>query len=406
MRLREAGAGMVALRRIVTALAGSAAMMTLFLGLGGGAPAMAEPSLKSLKDVARLDQAMPVETATVRHETSYVTSAAYAGVLAARRESALGFEQGGLIAEILVEEGDVVEAGQVLAKRDIRRLEAQRSELEANLDAAKARLALAVSTLRRQRELVRRNNASEQRLDEAAAERNSAAAAVAQAEAGLQAVEVQLDLAVLKAPFDAVVVARAADEGTIAAPGQTILRVLERAALEARIGVPPVVAERLESGPRARTLSVGGQSVSAVLRTVLPEVDAQTRTVLAIFDLDPSAEERLKAGSIARIGLETAVQERGFWIPVAALSEARRGLWSAFAVVPPEGGAEQGTAGDGTAGGGAVGVAERRLVTVLHTETDRAYVRGTFKDGDTVITGGVHKIVPGQAVRAVPAAAQ
>ena len=44
--------------------------------------------------------------------------------------------------------------------------------------------------------------------------------------------------------------------------------------------------------------------------------------------------------------------------------------------------------------------AERRQLELIHTEADRAYVRGTLFDGDLVIVAGVHRIVPGMPVRA------
>jgi hypothetical protein len=41
----------------------------------------------------------------------------------------------------------------------------------------------------------------------------------------------------------------------------------------------------------------------------------------------------------------------------------------------------------------------RRDLEVLHTESDRVLVRGTLQAGEQVITGGTHRVVPGQVVR-------
>ena len=47
---------------------------------------------------------------------------------------------------------------------------------------------------------------------------------------------------------------------------------------------------------------------------------------------------------------------------------------------------------------------EQRLVEVIHTESERAFVRGTLAPGDRVVDAGVHRLVPGQQVTAHPAA--
>ena len=72
---------------------------------------------------------LPVETATVEFETSTQVETRFPALFAARRESALGFETGGRIAEIGFDIGDRVEAGAVLARLDTRALQAQRLAL-------------------------------------------------------------------------------------------------------------------------------------------------------------------------------------------------------------------------------------------------------------------------------------
>lgn len=48
-----------------------------------------------------------------------------------------------------------------------------------------------------------------------------------------------------------------------------------------------------------------------------------------------------------------------------------------------------------------VAVVERRTVEVVHTEEDRALVRGTVYPGDRIVVDGLHRVVPGQRVRVV-----
>lgn len=311
--------------------------------------------------------ALPVRVSIARYADSFSISEAFTGRIAARQESRLGFDTGGRLAEILVDEGDVVAKGQILARLDQRLLRAQRAQ-------SAAHLALAQATAARRKELAERKFTSRQNLDEARFQADAAAAA-------LQALDVRLDLAELKAPYDAVVIARRADEGTVAAPGQDILRVIERGVWEARIGLPPGAATRLEPGSTARVESES-RFYDAKLRSLLPEVDSATRTVLALYDIT-GPSEGLRTGALARVTLMSRVSERGFWLPVTALAEGRRGLWTAYVAAAADGGGF---------------TAERREVQLVHAETDRAYVRGAIAEGERVITAGVHRIVPGQAV--------
>jgi hypothetical protein len=88
------------------------------------------------------------------------------------------------------------------------------------------------------------------------------------------------------------------------------------------------------------------------------------------------------------------VGEPGVWLPLSALTEGVRGLWQAYALAP---------LADARPGV----VAGQRVtplpVEVLHYDGDRAYVRGPFAHGTPVVAGGLHRVVPGQLVRALPA---
>ena len=98
--------------------------------------------------------ALPVETAKLQHQDAYYVARVFTGRVEARRESPLGFESAGLLAQVLVREGDTVERDQLIAVLDKARLQAQRDELMAAKDEAEARLALADATLKRTRGIV------------------------------------------------------------------------------------------------------------------------------------------------------------------------------------------------------------------------------------------------------------
>jgi len=344
------------------------------------------------------DQLMPVQSAALTEQSSYDVSARYAGRITARRSSNLGFERPGLLATVKVDEGAEVKAGDVLAALDTRSLEAQLAQARASEAEARARLSLSDVTVNRQRQLLERKNVSEQRYDEARFNRQAVQAQLAAARANIQALEVALELASIRAPYDGHVVARMVDEGTVVNAGQPIFRLLESASLEARIGIPASVLGSLEEG-RIYQVDVRGESYPAVLSQVLSEVDIETRTATAIFLVEAPFSE-VRAGELARVLLTQTVKQDGYWVPMEALTEGRRGLWAVFVLAPPD------RLDDGTQEGSQPGanerVLERRIVQLLHTEADRAFVRGTLSDGETYVSQGTHRLAPGQRVRLAP----
>ncbi len=330
---------------------------------------------------------LPVATETLRYESRGVIRDLFPGLASARRESRMGFETGGLVAQVGVDVGDQVAKGDVLAQLDARSLNAQINAADASVKEAQAALKLALSTEGRQAELVAKGHVSAQRLEEAQANASVAEARVEAARAQANLLRVRRDLTRLVAPFDAVVMARFLDEGAIAAPGAPLLELAERQAVEIRVGVPLNQAVTLEVGA-GYTFELSNGVAQGVLRAQTGMVDRTTQTVAAVFDLEPDVD--VSPGEVVRLVLPGVIEESGFWAPMSALTEGRRGLWALMAVVedPDEAG---------------VWRAETRVVDVLHTEVDRVYLRGAIEDGEQVVAAGVDRLVEGQRVRPVTA---
>ena len=76
-------------------------------------------------------EVLSVETLTAEAVDSYDVTRTYTGEIVALRASDLGFERGGELISVLVQEGDVVSVGMPLAQLDISNLQTQRQQLEA-----------------------------------------------------------------------------------------------------------------------------------------------------------------------------------------------------------------------------------------------------------------------------------
>jgi hypothetical protein len=108
----------------------------------------------------------------------------------------------------------------------------------------------------------------------------------------------------------------------------------------------------------------------------------------AIFELAPG--QGVLPGDLARLALERPVETPGFWVPLGALAEGDRGVWTNYVAVPLDGGEQDGEA---------THMIEARAVEVLYEREDRVYVRGAIDAGERVVVAGLHRIVPGQTVR-------
>jgi RND family efflux transporter MFP subunit len=328
---------------------------------------------------------LPVAVTPVQMSSRYQVRRRFTGRVVPRRRSDVGFELAGLVESIAVDEGDTVTEGQVLARLDGERLAAREQELAARRDEIRAQLTLARTRVRREHRLVSDQLSSQDRLDEVRSRVGALTAQIKAAEAALRSVRNDLADTRLRAPYAGVVVRRLLDEGTVVRAGQPLLRIHEAGPLEARIGIPMDLRGRVVVGSRVQ-IEINGIGASARVRALIPDVQTRTRTLTAILELPELPG--LAAQELVRLELTQTVHEHGFWLPVTALSEGPRDLWTVFVASPA--GAQRGRI-------------QRTPVEVLHTEAERVFARGPLQAGDPVVAGGTHRVVPGQLVRLIGA---
>ncbi|MBT4520460.1 MAG: efflux RND transporter periplasmic adaptor subunit [Halieaceae bacterium] len=324
-------------------------------------------------------EAMPVAVTTLRQQNSYQRVASYLGLVEASHKVDLGFEMPGLVVQIHVQEGSSVTKGQILASMDNAKLLAQHKAQRADLKRATTELELANIKAKRQRELRAAGAVSQQAIDETRLGAQALAAQVESVRAHLERTDIELDKSRLLAPYDGVIADRYVDEGAIVVPGKAIVRLIETANKEAHIGIAVEQAMQLSPGA-AYPLRHRGKTFSASLLSLRPDVNPVTRATTAVFLL-PADLIALDGESIT-LHLSLPVQAVGAWLPVAALLEGQRGIWTVLRV-------EALGSGHRTV---------REAVEVLEIQGDKAYVRGTLADGSIVIADGVHRVTPGTTV--------
>ncbi len=318
----------------------------------------------------------------VLEQSTHITTD-YAGMISARRTSALGFERGGLVVEMLVDLGHHVKKGDVLARLDTRAQRADLAAAKAGVRQVEAQRQIAASTLKRQKALLAKGHISAQRLEEVDANLLAAEAAKHVAEAQVQTLQARLALSSIVAPYDGIIAERYIDEGAIAAPGAMALSLVEGGALEVRVGLPASRLPGMKIGINFN-FTAADTHFEARLRGLNGTVDRATQTVGAVFDVSPD-QKNLVPGQTARLTLNVPLEQSGFWVPLSALREDRRGLWSLFALDrDPENAGRY--------------ILTPRLVEVLFAGAERVYVRGPVKDGILILVGGNQSVSVGMPV--------
>lgn len=330
-------------------------------------------------------RALPVRTTEVVLEQGYHARRTFTGRATPGRISQVAFELGGTVEAIHVDLGHHVNGGEKLANLDTARLKAQKAQLVAQREEISARLDLAERTLKRAKETYSQGHASAQRLDEAEANAISLRANIKQLQAAIAAVDVDLGKSEITAPFGGVITARLLDEGTVVAAGTRILEVSEIDRMEAHIGMPPEYAEAVQNGAPVE-LRGGRRGIikGASLRSVIPAIEGQTRTMKVTFNLP---EDTAARGELITAVVQDWQEMQGAWLPLRALSSDVRGLWRVYKIV------------DGPDGPRV----RFENVQILYTDANRVFVTGTISNGDRVIADGIDRLAPGQRVTILPA---
>jgi RND family efflux transporter MFP subunit len=329
----------------------------------------------------------------IKHTNHYEVRRRLSGKVRARQHADLGFEQGGKLAEILVDEGVRIAKGDVLAVLDVDLLTIERQELDAQLRDARARLQLTINNLQRQVSLKKSGYTSEQRLDELQTERLTLLAKISSLDASLASLFSRMKKSSLVAPFDGVVTGRYADQGAVVHSGATVMRIQQLGIMEVHLGVPSRLIDTLLPGESV-TVQINDQFLQAIVMAVGAHIDAITRTANVRIALPQGVD--VVDGDLAFLEVTETINAEGFWLPATAVTDGVRGLWVVYVLDQQESGAlaESKNMSD------RLYQLKARNVDVLYASGDLFFVAGDIADGALVVTDGILKVVPEQIVNA------
>ncbi|MEW6122362.1 MAG: efflux RND transporter periplasmic adaptor subunit [Pseudomonadota bacterium] len=308
----------------------------------------------------------------------------FVGVIRARREIDLSFRVGGKVAQRLVEVGDRVKAGDVIARLDPQDLELQLESAEAEFAAATANLNQTSAEDARTRTLTQRGFASNADLDRKSVAKEEAVGRLERAKRSLNLARNQHDYANLVADADGVVISTAAEPGQVLASGQTVVRIARLDEKEAAVALPETALSAARDDAASVTLwAEPGRAYKARLRELSPQADATSRTYAARFALE-EADDKVALGMTATVTLHPRAQTDVARLPLSALFD--RGLGPRVYVVDAK-----------------TRTLSARPVEVAGYTADSVLVASGLAAGENVVAMGAQTLEPGRAVRTVAA---
>lgn len=283
------------------------------------------------------------------------------GYVTARRQATVSVQITGTLTEVLIEEGEYVQAGQVLARLESTAQQASLAQAYAHFQAAQAllgqfdvQLSQARRDHQRSEDLVARRLVSQQALEAARTQVESLQAQVASqakqvevAQAAVQGAEVQLSYTTVRAPFPGVIVAKAAQAGETVSPmsaGGGFTRtgvgtIVDMDSLEIEVDVNESYINRVKPGQLAEATldAYSDWTIPAHVIAIIPTADRNKSTVkvrVAIEQPDP----RILPDMGVRVTFledrnadERAPPPKGVLVPASAIVE-RGGMNVVFTI--------------------------------------------------------------------------
>lgn len=249
--------------------------------------------------------AIPVEAALARHgeiSSSYHTNT----TLAARAETDVISKSSGIVQQVLVEEGDYVKAGQLLAV-----LENERQRFM--LAKEQAELSRLDSELQRMAEMFQRKLISADVYEKLRWQYDAVKASVDLAELTVRETEI-------RAPITGVVARRYVKTGQLISQmaSQSLFHLVANSELEAVVHIPEQQLAQARAGQAAILRFAGMAPMKASVSRISPVVDAQSGTVRTTLIIDNS-DGKLRPGMFAEVELKFDVKAAALLVPKRAV---------------------------------------------------------------------------------------
>jgi RND family efflux transporter MFP subunit len=241
------------------------------------------------------------------------------GLIETRTSSQVAAEVPGEIVRVLVDEGQGVAAGAVLAEIDGSEYALERAREQAEVGRLSALLRKQEGDLERARKLYAENLIAEDQLDGLAAELDALRQQWAGAQAKLESTERRVAKTQLLAPVESEVATRHVDVGDYVQTGTVAFDLIDMRHLRVRLPFPEYRAPQLAAGlpVRLRSAAAGDSVVNARVTDIRPGVNPSSRSVTLIVDFENPGGWR--PGASVRAELILSVREAALLVPQVAV---------------------------------------------------------------------------------------
>jgi membrane fusion protein, multidrug efflux system len=325
------------------------------------------------------EEVRPVRVVTIDRVNSG-DSVQLTGTVQAETEVNLSFRIDGRMIERVVDVGDAVTAGAVVARLDPSNEESALQGARAVMAGARAQLVEQRNSFQRQKDLLAQNFISKAAFDLAAANLQSAESAAQSAQSQVELAQNRLAYTRLIADAPGVVTATGAEPGEVVPAGRMVIQVARKGGRDAVFDVP---AQLKDSAPRNPDITIVLNTDPRVtargrVREVSPRADPRTGTFqVRVGLINPPESMRLGSIVSGRMRLD---ERSSMQVPAAAIVRAQQqpAVW----VVDPK-----------------TQTVALRNIDVERFDGDRVVVKSGLATGDIVVAAGAQALRPGQRVR-------
>lgn len=270
----------------------------------------------------------------------------------------------GNVQQIHFNEGDYVQEGTLLVEIDSRTWQAQKKGLEAQLTSA-------VNELERKRRLLEIEGASQESVDQSKA-------TVSDLEARIEELEVQIDLATIRAPFSGTLGVRDFSPGAYLSQGEMITMLVQNQQLKINFDIPARHASLASKGMEVMVISSStADTTFAEVYALDPVINANTRN-LRLRGVLENEDQKFIPGDFANVIIDVEQNEDAILIPTeSVISE----LNAQIVYLVSE------------------GKAQRREVEIGASTRGRVNILDGLQEGDTIMLTGLMGIRDGSEVQ-------
>ncbi len=310
-----------------------------------------------------------VEVAALSPADVYIETS---GTVKARTVSMIASRMMGVITAMKVQEGDRVQAGQVLAMVDDSDVVQKVKAAEKGVEAAAQQKSLADITYQRYKGLHDDRALTGQELDQAETQKNVTEMEYERARAMLREAQVYQGFTRIVAPFSGIITEKKADVGGMAVPGMPLFTLEDTSGYRVEANVDEQYGGIVKRGTQAMiTIDPRSRELSGTVSDVIPSVDPSTRTFLVKIAISGSG---VRNGSYGKVSIPVAKKDI---LLVNKKAVVQRGQLTGIYTVDSS------------------SVITYRLVRIGRTYGDRVEILSGINPGEKIIVNGAEKAVDG-----------